>query len=74
MSFAMEFRAAEEGATIGDDDDSKADKDNRKLPKAERMRKVMKHKETGTELFKGKNYVHATKHYRGEFAVLYALV
>mmetsp|Transcript_48906 Transcript_48906/g.62775 ORF Transcript_48906/g.62775 Transcript_48906/m.62775 type:complete len:449 (-) Transcript_48906:133-1479(-) len=46
------------------DDDDKADKDNRRLTKTERMKKVMKHKETGTELFKDKNYVHATKHYK----------
>ena len=28
------------------------------------MKKVLKHKETGTELFKGKNWVHAGKHYK----------
>jgi hypothetical protein len=47
-----------------DDDDNKIDKDNRRLTKAERMKKVMQHKETGTELFKGGNFVHAAKHYK----------
>eukprot|EP00616_Rhizochromulina_sp_CCMP1243_P018972 CAMPEP_0118997514 /NCGR_PEP_ID=MMETSP1173-20130426/61872_1 /TAXON_ID=1034831 /ORGANISM="Rhizochromulina marina cf, Strain CCMP1243" /LENGTH=316 /DNA_ID=CAMNT_0006948967 /DNA_START=26 /DNA_END=976 /DNA_ORIENTATION=- len=45
-------------------EDGRAEKDTRRLPKADRMRKVVKHKETGTELFKGKNYMHAAKHYK----------
>jgi len=55
-------RGAAEREAEGEDD--RAEKDTRRLPKADRMRKVMKHKETGTELFKGKNYLHAAKHYK----------
>jgi molecular chaperone DnaK (HSP70) len=59
-----EARKAEQEKFESGEDDDKAEKDNRRLTKAERMKKVMKHKETGTELFKGKNFVHATKHYK----------
>jgi hypothetical protein len=64
MERALEEEAAR-GAAERENDESNADKDSRRLPKAERMRKVTKHKETGNELFKGKNYMHAAKHYKG---------
>ena len=59
------MRAAAERAANGEDlDDDRAEKDTRKLSKPDRMRRVMKHKDTGTEMFKNKNFMHAAKHYK----------
>ena len=49
---------------IKDLDDDRAEKDTRRLSKPDRMRRVLKHKETGTEMFKNKNWMHAAKHYK----------
>ena len=51
LQAAADKEAAERAAN-GEEDDH----DTRKLPKKERMRMVMKNKEEGTELFKGKNW------------------
>ena len=51
-------RAAAEAPAVTDDHDT------RKLKKADRMKKLQMNKAEGTELFKGKNYVHAVDRYR----------
>lgn len=52
-------KAAAERELEGEDEDH----DNRKLKKADRMRMVVKNKEEGNELFKGKNYRPAAARY-----------
>ena len=52
-------KAAAEKELEGEDEDH----DNRKLKKADRMRMVLKNKEEGTELFKGKNFRPAAARY-----------
>ena len=64
MEAAAAAAAAERAANGEDMDDDRAEKDTRKLSKPDRMRRVMKHKETGTEMFKNKNWMHAAKHYK----------
>lgn len=54
-------RAAAEKAANGEEDE---DHDTRKLRKADRMRLVVKNKEEGTELFKGKNFRPAAARYQ----------
>lgn len=66
---AVELELEEEmkraaAAREAEGDDNKAEKDSRRLPKAERMRKVTKHKQTGAVDFKEKNYKEAVKHYK----------
>jgi len=58
-------KAAAERAANGEEDE---DHDNRKLRKADRMRLVVKNKDDGTELFKGKNYRHAAARYQKALA------
>eukprot|EP01036_Dinobryon_divergens_P034893 gene34893-45152_t len=54
-------KAAAERAANGEEEE---DHDNRKLRKADRMKLVVKNKEEGTELFKGKNFRHAAARYQ----------
>ncbi|KAJ1429030.1 Hsp70 protein-domain-containing protein [Ochromonadaceae sp. CCMP2298] len=53
-------KGAAERAANGEDEDH----DNRKLKKPDRMRLVLKNKEEGTELFKGKNFRPAAARYQ----------
>jgi hypothetical protein len=47
-------------ASVAED---KADHDNRKLRKADRLKLALRNKDEATELFKGGNYAHATQRY-----------
>ena len=65
---AERFAEDAEGLTAADGEGSRAEKDTRRLSKPERMKKVQQHRAAGTELFKGKNFVHAAKHYKDGLA------